>query len=243
MSNEQAGWDASAAAYIAFQGEAGDPSRSLLLDPIMLEQCGDVRGARMLDVGCGEGRFCRMLGERGAHPTGIDPTLAMIEAAQARGPSGGYVRSAAESLPFRDGAFELVVSYITLVDIRGYREAIAEMARVLAPGGRLVVANLGFVTASAGWQRDADGRRLHHRIDRYLDEFAQTYDWSGIRIVNWHRPLSAYMAAYLAAGLELRAFLEPHPADDALRDDPRYEDWYRVPDFTVTRWAKPAARG
>ena len=57
-------WQASAAAYIAFQ-DANDRNRTMLLDPIMLDLCGDVRGQRMLDLGCGEGRFCRMLA-RGA---------------------------------------------------------------------------------------------------------------------------------------------------------------------------------
>lgn len=241
MSDEQAGWDASAGAYIAFQDQrGGDPSRTLLLDPVMLEQCGDVTGARVLDLGCGEGRFCRTLAERGARAVGIDPTAAMVAAARERDPGGAYLRAPAEALPFRDGAFDIVVSYITLVDVRGYREAIREMARALAPGGRLAVANLGFITASAGWQRDADGRRLYHRIDRYLKERPQTYEWRGMRIVNWHRPLSAYMAAYLGAGLELRAFLEPRPSDDSLRDS-ELEDCYRVPDFTVMRWDKPAA--
>ena len=65
-------WVDSSDAYIAFQ-DAGDRSRTMLLDPIMLRLAGEVRGQRALDLGCGEGRFCRMLGERGADTTGIDP--------------------------------------------------------------------------------------------------------------------------------------------------------------------------
>jgi len=109
---------------------------------------------------------------------------------------------------------------------------------VLRPGASLVVANVGFVSASYGWERDAEGRRLHHKVDRYVEEWPQVFEWAGMRIVNWHRPLNAYMQAYLGAGLTLREFLEPVPADDSLRDDPRYEDWYRVPQFTVMLWQK-----
>jgi hypothetical protein len=47
------------------------------------------------------------------------------------------------------------------------------------------------------------------------------------------------MTALLDAGLQLRAFEEPVPPDDSLRDDPRYEDWYRVPPFYVMVWQKP----
>ena len=65
-------------------------------------------------------------------------------------------------------------------------------------------------------------------------------EWSGMRIRNWHRPLSAYLDAYLGAGLMLRRFLEPVPEDLSLRDDPRFEDWFRVPNFDVMLWQKPA---
>jgi len=229
-------WEASAEAYVAFQ-DAGDANRTLLLDPVMLAQCGDVRGARVLDLGCGEGRFARMLAERGATVVGVDPTAAMLAHAQARRGGGErYVRAAAEALPFAEGRFDLVVSYVTLVDIFGYREAIGECARVLRRGGRMVAANLGFTTAAGPWVRDAEGRRVHRPVDRYLEERSQVYEWLGIRIVNRHRPLSAYMDAYLSARLTLRTFLEPVPADESLREDPRYEDWFRVPEFTVMVW-------
>jgi SAM-dependent methyltransferase len=232
------GWSHSADAYIAFQ-DAGDPNRTLLLDPIMLRLCGDVAGKRALDVGCGEGRFCRMLRERDAETVGVDPIERMTAVAHERAsPGERYVRAMAEHLPFADASFEVVVSYITLVDITGYRDAIAGMARVLRPGGRLVVANLGFVTASGAWEKAEDGTRLHYKVDRYAAEHSAVYEWLGIRIRNWHRPLSAYMDAYLSAGLTLREFLEPVPEDESLREHYWAEDWFRIPYFTVMLWEK-----
>lgn len=230
------GWEESAPAYIAFQ-DAVDKNRTMLLDPVMLEQCGDVAGKRVLDVGCGEGRFCRMLAERGASVVAIDPTYQMVRTAQAR-ESGAIVQAMAELLPFDDAALDLVVSYVSLVDIPGYQNAIAEMARVLRPGGRLVVANLGFVSTANGWIKDAQGKRLHYPVDGYAEERCVPLAWCGIRIFNWHRPLSAYMQAYLGAGLALRAFLEPVPQDQSLRNQYEFEDWFRVPLFTVMRWEK-----
>jgi len=233
------GWAASARAYITFQ-DGPDPHRTLLLDPVMLDLCGDVRDRRALDAGCGEGRFARMLAERGARVVALDLTGELIAAAQAR--SGGHhacVRGTAEALPLRDGAFDLVVSYVALVDIVDYRAAIREMARALAPKGEIVVANTGFVTASEGWQRDEQGRRLYHRVDRYLEERPQVYEWAGMRITNWHRPLSGYMTTYLSCGLILRDFLEPVPADESLPDSEEHGDWFRVPQFTVMRWQRP----
>jgi hypothetical protein len=105
------------------------------------------------------------------------------------------------------------------------------------------VANLGFVTASYGWARDSDGKRLHHQVDRYAEEWSQVYAWSGMEIENWHRPLSSYMRRYLECGLSLQEFLEPVPEDEALREDPDCEDWFRVPLFNVMKWRRPEQIG
>lgn len=241
MSENLGGWVASARAYIDFQ-DGGDPSRVVLLDPVMLRLCGDVAGQRVLDLGCGDGRFCRMLAERGARCAGIDVTPEMASTAHQRGP-GDYALSDAARLPFQEATFDLIVSYITLVDIPDYRRAIAECARVLRPGGSIVAANLGFTSANAlpnsGWLRE-DGRRVYFALDNYADERSQWYEWSGIRIENYHRPLTAYIQAYLSAGLILRDFQEPVPQDQSLRAHPSFEDWFRVPYFNVMRWEKPA---
>ena len=82
--------------------------------------------------------------------------------------------------------------------------AIAEMARVLKREGTLLVANLtGFASAPApGWVRDDTGKAIHcHPVDNYLDERSEWFEWEGIRIRNWYRPLSTYMRLLLKQGL------------------------------------------
>ena len=237
--NDDSGWQAFASEWIRFVDQ-GDPSRTLLLDAVMLEECGNVHGKLVLDVGAGEGRFSRMLAQRGARTIALDLFWPMVQTARKRAAGdSAVVRSPATALPIAESTVDIVVSYIVWVDVPDVRSAIAEAARVLKPGGQLVAANLSFITASPGWQRAPDGRRLFHPIDQYVDERPITLNWRGHKVVNWHRPLSAYMDAYLSADLVLRRFLEPVPPDDRLRDNPRYEDWYRIPEFTVMRWQKP----
>jgi SAM-dependent methyltransferase len=233
-------WDESAAAWIRSMGERGDWSREWVLDPAMLSHIAGRGFASGLDVGCGEGRFCRLMRDHGISAVGIDPTRALIEEAQRRDPAGVYEIAAAEALPFPAGCFDLVVSYVTLIDIPGFRAAIAEMTRVLRPGGSMLVANLAsFVTAgpATGWVRDAEGRRVAFPIDRYLDEYPEEVAWAGIKITNWHRPLSAYMSAFLGEGLVLRSFEEPAATGG---DPERMEILRRVPWFVVMEWLKPA---
>lgn len=221
----------------------GDPARTLVLDPVMLALVGDVAGKRVLDLGCGEGRFCRMLAARSAVVVGLDLVFAMVNAARERaGNDGRYVQGSGDVPPFRDASFDLVVSYLTLIDITDFRAAIRESPRVLKAGGQLLVANLSeFITASDGWERDQDGHRLYKRVDRYLEEHRVILEGNGMRFLNWHRPLSACMEAYLGAGLVLRRFLEPTPEDETLREDPRFEGDFRVPDFVVMLWEKPGS--
>src|SRR5687767_8471046 len=109
-------WDRSARAWIEFV-DRGDPNRDVLLDPVMLGAAGDVNRLRICDVGCGEGRFSRMLAERGAVVTGIDPTRSLIQEARSRHPKGEYLRSSAESLPFAPQTFDIVASYLSLIDV------------------------------------------------------------------------------------------------------------------------------
>ncbi|MCA8899605.1 MAG: class I SAM-dependent methyltransferase [Hyphomonas sp.] len=234
------GWTESAEAWIASQGDEGDPSRRFVTDPAVRMLLAGRRFSHMLDVGCGEGRFCRLMKPQCARTTGIDPTVPLIDAARRLDPDGDYVIAGGEALPFADAAFDLVASYLSLGDIPDYRAAISEMARVLAPGGTLLVVNVtAFNSAGAGlrWERDLLGRKTAYRFDRYMDERADWEDWKGIRILNYHRPLSAYMQAFLSAGLTLRHFDEPLPQGA----DPDWTlDFARAPLFVVMAWQKPA---
>jgi SAM-dependent methyltransferase len=232
------GWETSAQAWIESIGERGDWGREHVLDPVMMARVKNGRFTRALDVGCGEGRFCRWLRSIGVSATGVDPTEQLLETARERDPSGDYRSGRAERLEFENGSFDLVVSYVTLVDIADYRGAIREMARVLKPGGSLLIANLtGFTSACCdrGWVRDREGRYDHYPVDRYLDEFPLWIAWAGIRIQNWHRPLSAYMAALLEHGLQLTFFSEPAPVSGNEAHQARAR---RVPWFVVMEWRR-----
>jgi SAM-dependent methyltransferase len=232
------GWEESAAAWIADMGESGDYGREFVLDPPMLARVAN-RGFRdALDVGCGEGRFCRMLKALGISTVGIDPTEAFIRQAKRLDLDGDYRQGRAEVLDFPDASFDLVVSCLALVDIDDIGNAVAEMSRVLRPCGSLLIANLtSFNTAGspAGWTRDPEGN-LRFSIDYYLDERAEWVSWRGIRIRNWHRPLAAYMSLFLGQGLVLRHFDEPAPAGG---DPQKAERYRRVPYFVIMEWQKP----
>lgn len=220
-------------------GDAGDFSRAHVLDTPMLALAKASTPATALDVGCGEGRFCRMLAAEGVACTGLDPAPAMVDAARARDPNGTYLTGFAERLPFSDAQFDLVVSYLTLIDIDDHKAAPAEMARVLTPGGHLLIANLtshSTSSAMAGRRRCAETGEELRLLGDYLTARKGWFEWDGLRIQNWHRPLSDYMQPCLEAGLVLTDFNEPRPLSGP---DDRVQAYARNPYLMLMRWRKP----
>jgi SAM-dependent methyltransferase len=207
------GWTESAQAWLASIGDDGDYGRKFVLDAPMLARVKRQDFKTALDVGCGEGRFCRMLQTAGISTVGIDPTAALVERARQLDPTGDYRIARAETLDVPSASFDLVVSYLSLIDIADLALAASKMSGALRPGGMLLIANLtSFNTAGMpeGWNTDSDGQR-RFCIDHYLEARPVWVSWHGIRVQNWYRPLSAYMTAFLECGLELRHFDEPAP--------------------------------
>jgi len=150
---------------------------------------------------------------------------------------GRYVTGFAENLPFEDGEFDLTAFYLSLIDIDDMPLAINEAARVTKPGGKILIANLtSFFTSNGttGWVKGKDGRE-YHPLGDYLEEKADWVEWDGLRIRNWHRPLSAYMSACLGAGLRLTYFDEPTPSGGPQERVRRY---HQTPFTMMMEWQR-----
>ena len=173
----------------------GDWRRSTLgriTDPLeerlLLDRIGPVRGLRILDVGCGDGVLATRLAQDGARVTGLDASPAMIAAARRRAKAAGVeidlVEGDSGGLPFPAGHFDRVVSVATLCFVDNPRPTIRDMVRVLKPGGRLILGELGRWNLWAaqrrvkGWLGSKLWRAAHFRSRADLIELA---DQAGLR--------------------------------------------------------------
>lgn len=107
----------------------------------VLAQYLDVRGRRVLDVGCGSGALLAWLARHGAEPFGLDPDPAQLAVSAARTPAARLVRGAGELLPFAANSFDFVIYFNSLHHLPAVAmdHALAEVFRVLRPTGRLAI--------------------------------------------------------------------------------------------------------
>lgn len=193
---------------------------------------------RVLDVGTGEGQVARRLAARGVDVVGVDPTARQISEAVLRGGGPRYLRAGAASLPFVSASFDAAVACLVFEHIDEVDEAIAEVARVVASGGRFVLfLNHPLIqTPDSGWIDDQvlDPPEQYWRLGAYLVETAtieQVQKGAFIRFV--HRPLSRYVNALADSGLVLERMLEPAPPPGFLARAPEYAAAATIPRLMV----------
>jgi ubiquinone/menaquinone biosynthesis C-methylase UbiE len=196
--------------------------------PAILELAGDVAGRRILDAGCGSGPISAALRDRGATVAGFDSSAGMLKLARERLGTDADLRVAdlGSPLPYPDGAFDDVIAALVLHYLEDWTAPLAELRRVLKPGGRLIAAvEHPFVISFMDLQQSGKSR--------YFETRSRTEEWTyGGRTAQmsfWDRPLHAMTDAFTKAGFRIAVISEPPPAPGArelfpaeLKDKPRF---------------------
>ena len=200
--------------------------------------------ARVLDVGTGEGQVARLAVAGGASlVVGVDPTANQVAEAARRGGGPHYARSGADALPFASGSFDAVVACLVFEHIRDVDSAIAEVARVLQPGGRFCffLNHPLLQTPNSGWIDDQflDPPEQYWRIGPYLieDETIEEVE-KDVFIPFIHRPLSRYVNTLADHGLLLERMEEPAPPAGFLAKAEEYLAASTIPRLLYLRTRK-----
>jgi ubiquinone/menaquinone biosynthesis C-methylase UbiE len=181
--------------------------------PAMLALAGEVAGRHILDAGCGAGPLTVALRDRGAVVTGIDSSAGMLALARRRlGEDVALqVVDLRDPLPFGDETFDDVVASLVLHYLQDWGPTLAELGRVLKPGGRLIVSVEHPVIAYM----------VQDPLPNYLGtntySFEWTFDGQSVPMTFWRRPLHAMTDAFTSAGFRLSLISEPQP-DPAAKD-------------------------
>ncbi|GAY09741.1 class I SAM-dependent methyltransferase [Pseudonocardia sp. N23] len=145
----------------------------------------------VLDAACGTGRWSEYLAGRGHTVVGVDRSPAMLDLARTKVPGGRFDEGRLDALPLDDASVDAAVCALAMVHVPDLRPVFAELARVVRPGGRVVVSDVHPFLVTLGWQAQfpGDDGRAYIRLHAHL--------------------MSDYAGAALAAGFAVRGIEEP----------------------------------
>jgi ubiquinone/menaquinone biosynthesis C-methylase UbiE len=219
-------YDAMAAAYA--DDNAGNAYNAHYERPATIALLGDVRGLRVLEVGCGAGPLTAWLVDNGATVTALDVSREMLRLASERlADRATFVLADLEQpLTFAtDGSFDLVVASLVLHYVGDWEAVLRELRRVLSRRGAVVFSTHH---PTMDWAL--------HTPDDYFAFTQVTETWSKgpgeFEVTFWRRPLTAMTRAISAAGFVIEELVEPQPvaelrdldpvADKAIRSRPTF---------------------
>jgi len=201
--------------------------------PAVLDLLGPVGGQDVLDAGCGPGWYALALLDRGARVVALDGTAAMVERARAR--VGDRARVLLHDLerpltPLPDVAFDAVVLALVVHHVDDRAGLLAELFRVLRPGGRLV---LSTHHPLADWRRCGGS---YFAVEKVALPFAA----GAYQVPAWRQPLSFLLAELLAPGFVLERLVEPLPDASVRTADPQaWAALTTAPAFLALRLRRP----
>jgi SAM-dependent methyltransferase len=198
----------------------------------------DLRGFKVVDLGCGYGWFCRWAAQQGAaRVLGIDISEKMLAHARAATTAAtvSYVRADMERLGLPEGAFELVYSSLALHYVADLGGLIATVHRALVPGGNLIFSvehPIFTAPRQPGWSVAADGRKTWP-VDGYLIEGPRQTDWLTTGVIKQHRTLASYVNLLLQLGFSLSHIEEWGPSGEQIAARPALADERQRPPFLI----------
>jgi ubiquinone/menaquinone biosynthesis C-methylase UbiE len=186
-----------------------------------------------LDAACGTGRYAAHLAARGHRVVGVDGSPEMLARARTRVPGAAFARGDLHRLPLADGAVDAVVCALALVHVPSLGSVLAEFARVLRPGGSLVISDVH-----------------HDLVLRGSVVHALGPDGEPGLSPTYRHTVGDYLRAALPAGLRVRACEEPRRAVPQLPAAPDLDpggwaDWPwtllpLIPEATRSAWDAPS---
>jgi ubiquinone/menaquinone biosynthesis C-methylase UbiE len=217
----------------SFDGLAAAPEWSSLRSMLP-----DMRGARVLDLGCGFGWFARWARERGAHCViGFDVSENMLERTIEMTSDSAieYRRLDLEEIEVPERKFDLAFTSLALHYIQNLDRLFRSVYRGLVPGGWFIFSTEHPIyTASRRpeWFIQKDGHRSWP-VDQYLVEGSRATDWLTKAVIKQHRTIATTVNLLIQAGFALARLDEWGPADDQIAARPEWAEHRDRPMFLL----------
>jgi len=202
-------WGGVADWYDSYLETTEDSYQDKVIAPNLARILALKKGVRLLDVACGQGFFTRKFKEAGATVCGADISAELIAQAKNHSPDIPFHVAPAQKLNFaKEASFDLVTIILAIQNIQNIQETFSEAARVLVPGGRLVLVlnHPAFrVLRRSSWGWDEEQQAQYRRIDGYLSSSTVPIvmhpgQRSSESTLSYHRSLQDFFKALGKAG-------------------------------------------
>lgn len=234
-----------------FQGykkirESQNNYNDLLEQPAMRDYMPDVRGKKILDLGCGYGRNCVEFAEGGAlRVVGIDSSKRMLETANKESvhPNVEYMRLEAERLHEMNETFDIVYSSLVFHYIEDFEKLVLDISSVLKGNGVLLFSQEHpIITASPDkgldWNYDDKGREISYTFTNYNRQGRRGSHWFIDDVITYHRTMGTIVTTLADNGFHIDALYETAPKPFAVQKNPKLRKEFLKPNFLIIRARK-----
>lgn len=213
--------------------------------PALFSMMPDLKGKKVLDLGCGFGEHCRQFVNCGAEKVvGIDISEKMLEVARVENcdPKITYLNMPMEDIAELQDTFDIVISSLAFHYVEDFEGVIRNIHNLLKENGIFIFSQENpLCTCHSGgdrWTRDENGNKLHLNLADYGVEGERKTVWFVDDVKIYHRTFSTIVNALIEAGFTIEKMIEPLPTEELLEKYPDYGDLFHKPDFLLIRVKK-----
>ncbi len=214
--------------------------------PTLLSLLPDLKGKRVLDLGCGFGEHCKEYIDKGAsRVVGVDISEKMLQVAREENsdPNIEYINIPMEDIGSIGETFDVVISSLAIHYIEDYESVVRAVYSLLSDGGIFIFSqehpmNTCYSGCLQRWTPDENGRKIHANIANYCVEKGYDFNWFVDGVVHYHRMFSTVINTLADAGFRIEKVVEPYPDETLLEKYPDYYDNLHKPDFLFVKSVK-----
>ena len=219
-------------------------SANMLVEvPAMFSLLPDVKGKRVLDLGCGSGQYCLEFLKMGARKiVGVDISQKMLSVAKKKSIDVEYIRADINDLSFLDEQFDIVFSSMAFHYIKDFDKLCENIYKILSPDGCLQFSREHPIqlapTGGNKWTKDEQGNKLAFHLSDYTVEGERKTNWFIEGIVKKHLTFSSIINTLIENGFIIEKILEPVPSEEDIERLPTFADTRHKPHFLIIKAKK-----
>ena len=221
--------------YITRRNREDSPN-NIIEKPIFLEMIGNVKGKKILDLGCGDAKFGIELLQKGCTSyDGVEGSENMVKEAinSLTGTVGSVHLSPMETWDFQTGSYDLVVSRLALHYLADLKDIVRKAHKTLANDGRFVFSVQHPLLTSSIKSAAASSLKADWIVDDYFNSGERVEPWIDKKVVKYHRTIEEYYQLLKQAGFMIDDIREGTPRVEEFNSKSEYKRRLRIPLFLL----------